>query len=222
VPRHLLHIRDVIIHHVDQNVRMRHQEMDVIDYAVDVSLRDHFADWHDIGMSREGIHVNHIADVSLDHISDLLHRLDERLHPSHDDELDDSGRRRTDQARVGRHFRHHHSQHRQDHAAHLGHFRMRRPGRGFGRPLIRLVREVVGLIREPVGLGMRREIVGLLCEVVGLVREIVGLIREIVGLVREIVGLISVVIIGPFRVVIGIIGEVIWLIRRRVDHIIVS
>jgi len=220
VPRRLLHLRDVKIHRVDQNVRMGHQETDVIDYAVDVSLRDHFAHWHDIGMSREGIHVHHIADVSLDHISDLLHRLDERLHPPHDDKLDDSGRRRTDQARVGRHFRHHHSQHRQDHAAHIGHFRMRGTDRGIGRPLIRFVGEVVGLIREPVGLGMRRKIVGLVCE--RLVREIVGLIREIVGLVREIVGLISVVIIGPFRVVIGIIGEVIWLIRRREDHIIVS
>jgi len=221
VPRHLLHLRDVIIHHVDQNVRMRHQEMDVIDYAVDVSLRDHFPDWHDIGMSREARDADgRDADVSLHHISDLLHRLDERLHPPHDDKLDDSGRRRTDQARVGRHFRHHHSQHRQDHAAHIGHFRMRGTDRGIGRPLIRFVGEVVGLIREPVGLGMRREIIGLVCE--RLVREIVGLIREIVGLVREIVGLISVVIIGPIRVVIGIIGEVIWLIRRREDHIIVS
>ena len=130
--------------------------------STSMTLTDHFPDWHDIGMSREARDADgRDADVSLHHISDLLHRLDERLHPPHDDKLDDSGRRRTDQARVGRHFRHHHSQHRQDHAAHIGHFRMRGTDRGIGRPLIRFVGEVVGLIREPVGLGMRREIVGL-------------------------------------------------------------
>jgi len=205
---HFLHLGDVKIHHVQHDVGMGQQEMDVIDDTVDISLRHNFVDGHDIGMTRERIHMNHISNVSSDHISDMLHRLDHRLQPSHEDKLDDSGRRRTNQTRVGCHFRHHHVQHRQDHAFQLGRFRMRRTDRVVGGPLIRLLGKPVGLVREPVGLGVRREIVGLVCEIIGLIRGPIRLIR--------------VPVIGSFRVVIGIISEVIWLIGRRHDRIIVS